>query len=74
MENKNEDQNENQIRFHCWGDRVRLLRLDERTIMKLTNLIRTILLIVALLFIGGFGFDQCEPCNDPSQLICPDEW
>ena len=42
--------------------------------MTNTKTVRAILLILALLFIGGFGFDQCEPCDDQSQLICPDEW
>lgn len=39
--------------------------------MKTT--IRAICLVLALMFVGGFGFDDCQPCEDPSQLFCPDE-
>ena len=37
------------------------------------NLIRVTCLALVLLFAGGVGFSDCQPCNDPSQLFCPDE-
>jgi len=30
--------------------------------------------LVALAALFAAGANSCEPCNDPSQLWCPDEW
>lgn len=36
--------------------------------------VRTILLALFLLFAAGAALTGCQPCDDPSQLYCPDQW
>jgi hypothetical protein len=33
-----------------------------------------LILLALVLMCTVTGCEDCQPCDDPSQLICPDEW
>jgi len=38
----------------------------------MTRLCRVALVALSFLVLGNVS--ACQPCDDPSQLICPDQW